>query len=76
MYFLKFYCAEYHVYLRPNPVLDKAFLYQNNNVVADINLDINFEFIKSLRSIVSSHRVLTENTEAIHELYPVTKILR
>ena len=63
----KLYCAEYHVYLRPNTVLDKVFLYQNNNVVADINLDINFDVIKSPRSIVSSHRVLTENTEAIYE---------
>ena len=72
----KLYCAEYHVYLRPNTVLEKAFLYQNNNVVADINFDIIFDFIKSPRSIVSWHRVLTENTEAIHELSPVTKILR
>jgi len=32
----KLYCAEYHIYLRPKTVLDKAFLYQNNNVVADI----------------------------------------
>jgi len=75
-FFFKLYCAEYHVYLCQNTVLDKAFLYQNNNVVADINLDTNFEFIKSPRSIVSSHRVLTENTEAIHELSPVIKILR
>jgi len=49
----KLYCAEYHVYLRPNTVLEKAFLYQNNNVVADINFDIIFDFIKSPRSIVS-----------------------
>ena len=41
VHFFKLYCAEYHVYLRPNTVLDNAFLYQNNNVVADINLDIN-----------------------------------
>jgi len=56
--------------------MGKAFLYKNKNVVADINLDINFEFITSPHIIVSSHLVLTENTEAIHELSPVTKILR
>jgi len=39
-------------------------------------MNLNFEFIKSPRSIVSSRRVLTENTEAIHELSPVIKILR
>ena len=37
---------------------------------------LQLEFIKSPRSNLSSHRVLTENTEAIHELSPVTKILR
>jgi len=76
MHFFKLYCAKYHVHLRPNTVLVKTFLYQNNNVVADTTLDTNFEFIKSPRSIVSSHRVLKGNTVPIQESSPVTKILR